>query len=89
MADLEKKIKLNIHNFRCRVNILEKNGYRVGSKHVPTKKKDYKAAIYVPLVDRIPVSVTFAEVVGTDSGLDIYAIIKAGVNNKILSIEYQ
>lgn len=68
------------------IEVLRKNGYRVGEKHMPTKKGDYYA-VAIPLIDKIPMSSIFAEVTGTDSKLRTYAIIKADLNNIITSIE--
>ena len=66
-------------------DILKKNGFTVGEKHLPTVKKDYYQ-INVPLAQKMPKSATLAESTGKASDVRIYAIIRADLDNKITSI---
>ncbi len=66
--------------------ILKKHGFRVGHKYTPTKDKKYYQVL-VPLIEKIPACATIAEIRGTSSGLKGYAVLKAGLDNIIISIE--
>jgi hypothetical protein len=65
--------------------IIKKNGFAVGEKYFPTAQKDYYQ-VNIPLTQTIPKSATIAETTGKASDVRIYAIIKAGLDNKITSI---
>jgi hypothetical protein len=64
---------------------LKEKGFVVGAKNYPTAAKDY-SQIIVPLSDKIPASATIAETINKGSGKNIYAVIKAGEDNKITEI---
>ncbi|MCP4113090.1 MAG: LytR C-terminal domain-containing protein [Desulfobacteraceae bacterium] len=69
-------------------DILKAQGFKVGAKHTPTKDKDYYVVI-VPLREKIPVSATIGETLGIGAYSDnrVYAVLKANLDNKIISIE--
>ncbi|MCP4110881.1 MAG: hypothetical protein GY749_36065 [Desulfobacteraceae bacterium] len=92
MASVEKKFNsvMSLVHIGMDINeasiILKKHGFRVGRKHTPTKDKTYYQVL-VPLIEKIPVCATVAEVRGTSSGLKGYAVLKADLDNRIISIE--
>lgn len=90
----EKNVKSLIHvgmDVDKAINILKEKGFRVGEKHMPTKKEDYYLVL-IPLFDKdykIPLRSTFAEVTGTESKINdkIYVFIEANLDNMITLIE--